>query len=103
MNSRDNMLFLLVGVAIGAGAAFLYAPRSGTETRAYLKSKAQEGSEYLEETTGAAMQSARDKVERVKKTAGNIIERAGLKDKVGEAVAVGKQVYRDAQDGAFES
>jgi len=97
------MLFLLVGVAIGAGAAFLYAPRSGPETRAYLKSKAQEGSDYIEETAGAAMQSAREKVERVKKVAGNIIDRTGLKDKVNEAVEAGKEAYRDAQDVAFES
>lgn len=103
MNSKDNMLFFLVGAGLGAAAALLYAPRSGEETRAYLKTKAQEGGDYIEETKGAAVRSVRDKVERVKKSASDAIDRVGLKDTVSEAVAAGKQAYLDAQDAAFES
>lgn len=103
MNSKDNMLFFIAGAAVGAAAAVLYAPRSGEETRAYLKSKAEEGGDYIEEARGAAMRSVKDKVERVKKTANNVIDRTGLKDTVDQAVEVGKQAYRDAQEGTLET
>lgn len=103
MNSKDNILFFLVGAAVGAAAAVLYAPQSGEETRAYLRSKAQEGGDYIEETKGAAMRSVRDKVERVKKTANDVIDRAGLKDTVSEAVEMGKRAYRETQEGTLEA
>ena len=35
-DSRDFLIGVLVGSAIGAAAALLYAPQSGTETRQLL-------------------------------------------------------------------
>ena len=36
-NAGDKLLFLLLGAAIGAVSALLFAPRSGEETRKMMK------------------------------------------------------------------
>lgn len=35
--------FLLTGIAVGTATALLFAPKSGKESRAYLKQKASDG------------------------------------------------------------
>ena len=43
-NSRSNkLIWLLTGLGIGAGVALLFAPKSGRETRNYIKNMADEG------------------------------------------------------------
>jgi hypothetical protein len=52
-------LFLL-GVAVGAGIALLYAPQSGDETRAALR----RGARRMKRTVRDAAEDARDEIER---------------------------------------
>ena len=64
-----SLLVFLLGVAVGATAAVMYAPASGAETRAQLA----------------------DKAEKLKGKAGEITERAvEWKDKVTSAVKSGQ-------------
>ncbi len=42
-NRGDKILWLLAGLGIGAGVALLFAPKSGKETRKYLKDMAEDG------------------------------------------------------------
>jgi gas vesicle protein len=66
---------LLIGGAIGAVAALLFAPRSGEETRAELRDKAME---YREK----AMETVNDTVSQAKSKASELTDRA--KDKADE-------------------
>jgi len=61
---------LIVGAALGLAIGFLFAPRSGTETRQLLKEKAEATREKaaaaarkVRETAGEAVKRARAKME----------------------------------------
>jgi len=43
----NSFLWFLAGLGVGAVVGVLYAPRSGNETREALRSKAEEGREYM--------------------------------------------------------
>jgi gas vesicle protein len=60
MADRDGNSFLwfLAGLGIGAIAGVLYAPRSGNETREALRTKAEEGREYVRERARQARDQA---------------------------------------------
>jgi len=60
MAERDGNSFLwfLAGLGIGAIAGVLYAPRSGNETREVLRTKAEEGREYVRERARQARDQA---------------------------------------------
>lgn len=45
MNSNRSLSFL-IGVAVGTAVGILIAPKSGSETRAFLKRKSEEGTDY---------------------------------------------------------
>ena len=49
-NKGEKVLWLLAGLGIGAGVALLFAPKSGKETRRYLKHMAEEGRDKVVET-----------------------------------------------------
>jgi gas vesicle protein len=60
----------LLGLAVGAGVALLFAPRSGEETRRELQRRAREVGDQaqdlvseLSESVGDTLQQAKDKVE----------------------------------------
>ena len=46
-NKANNAIWFVVGGAIGAGIALLYAPKSGRETRRLINRKAERGKLYL--------------------------------------------------------
>jgi len=48
-DSGNFAIGLILGVAIGVGIGMLYAPQTGSETRAMLKQKATEFSDRAEE------------------------------------------------------
>jgi gas vesicle protein len=45
--SLKELTYLGFGAAAGVAAAVLLAPRSGSETRGYLRSKAEDGTEFV--------------------------------------------------------
>ena len=74
--------YLLVGLALGAVVAVLFAPCSGEETRELIAEKAQDGMLY-----------AKDAIEDLKDRMNANVEEA--RGRVNEAVRAGRVAYRD--------
>lgn len=66
MNQEKSggMLWFLAGVALGAAAAMLVAPRSGAEVRDYLRSRAEGAKEFVSGTGMEYFERGRDLYER---------------------------------------
>lgn len=58
---------LLLGVAVGAGIALLFAPRSGVETRAELRRRAREAGDAAREAAQDVMDTAVGAVEEARR------------------------------------
>ncbi len=52
MKLTDRVLWLGIGVAVGAGIALLYAPRTGKETRRLIRKRADSVQRTVVDTTG---------------------------------------------------
>jgi hypothetical protein len=61
------MLAAVVGAAVGAGVALLFAPRSGKETRAWLAQRTRK----LQETTMSAYAQGKGAIQRAAKEIGS--------------------------------
>ncbi len=97
---KNGLSGFLLGLGVGIGIGILFAPKSGQETREYLKNKAGEGSDYLKQRGVDLKQTASDWVEKSK----DALSRQ--KQSIAEAVEAGRQAYREtvnqplAGDGA---
>ncbi len=60
MRTTEKIMWLLIGAAIGAGVALLYAPKTGKETRRFLRKKADRARETLEQTGEDLMDAGKD-------------------------------------------
>lgn len=87
--SRDGLANFFLGLGIGVGVGLLFAPKSGEETRDILLSKADEGKEYLKKQTSGLRESAGEMVDKGR----DVINRQ--KDTLNDAIAAGKQAYRE--------
>jgi gas vesicle protein len=88
-NGGAKFGYFLAGLGIGALIGILVAPRSGEETREYLR-------ERYEDTRDLAKQKARELRERT----GELVEKGKdfverQRESVEAAVDAGKQAYRD--------
>jgi HAD superfamily hydrolase (TIGR01509 family) len=75
MNS-SNALHFLLGLGTGIAAGILFAPKSGDETRDFLKSKSGEGASYARQTASDAIDLARQKADELRQTAAQTIDNA---------------------------
>ncbi|MSV27363.1 MAG: YtxH domain-containing protein [Bryobacterales bacterium] len=86
----DNKLsFFCLGLGLGVALGMLFAPKSGEETRELLLSKADEGKDFVLRSSETLRESAAGIVDRGKEALGQ------QKDKLSEAVAAGRQAYKD--------
>ena len=101
MEEKNGFVYFLLGLGVGVAAGILLAPRTGEETRQlladkagegadYLRSRAQDGTEFVKQRTGDVKQSAADLYDKGRTTV------ARQKDTLSAAVEAGKQAYRDA-------
>lgn len=90
MDDDNKFSYFFLGLGLGVAAGLLFAPKSGPETRDILRSKADEGKEYLRRRSTEVRDQAADALERGKSTV------ARQKDNLVAAVEAGKQAYRDA-------
>lgn len=88
----SGFIWFLAGLGIGAIVGVLYAPKSGEETREYLRRKGEEGREYVVSQAGRAREQANEWVDRGKEVIGQ------QRENWTQAVQAGKQAYRDATE-----
>lgn len=81
--------YFLAGLGLGAVVALLFAPRSGEETREYLRQRAEEGTETLRRRGRELRDLAEDYAEKGK----DFVERQ--RESVEAAVEAGKHAYRE--------
>ena len=86
---RGDVSCFLLGLGVGIGIGLLFAPKSGEETRGMLKSKAEEGKEYLKQRGAELRDSASDLIDKGREAVSR------QRDNLMEAVEAGKQAYRD--------
>ena len=70
----EKMVWFLVGAAIGAAVALLYAPQSGERTRRLIGRKAREGREALAESGRELMDRGRELYEKGRRVADDAAE-----------------------------
>jgi gas vesicle protein len=90
MDDDNKFSYFFLGLGLGVAAGLLFAPKSGPETRDLLRSKADEGKEYLRRRGNEVRDQAADALERGKSTVSR------QRDNLVAAVEAGKQAYREA-------
>jgi gas vesicle protein len=90
MTDESKFSYFFLGLGVGVAVGILFAPQSGEDTRALLRSKAGEGTDYLKKQGETIRDSAGEMVEKGKANLG------WQKDQLIAAVEAGKQAYRDA-------
>ncbi len=90
MEDDNKLSYFFLGLGLGVAVGVLFAPKSGAETRDFLRSKAEEGTDFVKRRAEDLRDTAADAVDRSKDT----IRRH--KDNLSAAVDAGKQAYREA-------
>ena len=90
MEDDNKLSYFFLGLGLGVAAGVLFAPKSGAETREFLRSKAEEGTDYVKQRADDLKETAAETLERSKQT----IQKQ--KDNLAAAVEAGKQAYREA-------
>src|SRR5438309_10412870 len=93
-SNNNSFLWFLAGLGVGAMAGVLYAPRSGNETRDALRSKAEEGREFVRARARDARSQANDWVDLGREVLNQ------QKDKFRACCAAGRQASHDANADA---
>jgi len=94
---EDNKLsYFLLGLGMGVGVGLLFAPKSGQETREMLKTKANEGRDYLRQKGDEVRERTTDMLSRGREAF------RSQKDNLASALEAGKQAYRQTVDGSTE-
>ena len=73
--NRDGLANFVLGLGIGVGLGLLFAPKSGEETREILRTKADEGKDFLKKQAADLRESAGDMVDKSKEALAAAIER----------------------------
>jgi gas vesicle protein len=82
----------LAGLGVGVAIGMLFAPRTGGETREYIKGKAGEGKEFIKHRSTELRDQAGEIFEKGKEALGR------QKEHVGDAMEAGRQAYRETRD-----
>jgi gas vesicle protein len=90
MDDDNKFSYFFLGLGLGVAVGLLFAPKTGAETRDLIRSKADEGKEYLKRRTVDLKDSANDVVEKGRSAVNR------QRDNLTAAVEAGKQAYRDA-------
>jgi gas vesicle protein len=90
MEDEGKVSYFFLGLGVGIAVGILFAPKSGSETRELIRTKADDSREYL-----------RRRSEELREQAGEAVERSKTalrtqKDQLSAAVEAGKQAYKEA-------
>jgi len=87
-SGTNSILAFLLGGAIGAGLALLYAPSSGEQTRRRIKEGIDRAKGHAVEGYEAALEDAQERIEAAKGFAYD------KRDEVKAAIEAGKDAYQ---------
>lgn len=90
MDEDKKLSYFFLGLGIGVAVGILFAPQAGDETREIIRSKADEGKDYLKRRSEELRGTAEELVDRSKSAM------ARQKENLAAAVDAGRQAYRDA-------
>jgi len=90
MDDDNKFSYFFLGLGLGVAVGLLFAPKSGTETRELIRSKADEGRDYLKKRSADLRDQANDAIDKGRSAV------AKQRDNISAAVEAGKQAYRDA-------
>jgi gas vesicle protein len=90
MEDDSKLSYFFLGMGLGVAVGVLFAPKSGTETREFIKSKANESVDYVKRRGDDLKGTASETIDRGKET----LRRH--KDNLSAAVEAGKQAYRES-------
>ena len=90
MEDDSKLSFFFLGLGVGVAVGVLFAPKAGTETRGFIRDKANEGVDYVKRRGEDLRETATETLERTKE------KLRRQKDNLAAAVDAGKQAYRDA-------
>jgi gas vesicle protein len=101
MEQKSGIGYFLLGLGVGVAAGILWAPRAGEETRQLIADKANEGADLLRTRTQEGKEYVRQQADSLKDSAADVLERGRStvirqKENLTAAVEAGKQAYRDA-------
>ena len=89
---KNGLSSFLLGLGVGVGIGMLLAPKSGEETREFLKTKAGEGTDFLKQKSGDIKQTATEWVDKSR----DVLSRQ--KDNLSDAMEAGRQAYRETMN-----
>jgi gas vesicle protein len=90
MDDDNKFSYFFLGLGLGVAVGVLFAPKSGAETRDLIRSKAEEGTDYVKRRGSELRETATEAIQRSKQTL------ARQKENLSAAVDAGKQAYREA-------
>lgn len=94
MAEENKFAYFAFGLGVGLAIGVLFAPKSGEETREYIRTKAGEGRDYLKRRTDEVRESAGETVERGRSALSR------HREHLSAAVEAGRQAYREAVSGS---
>ena len=89
MEEDKRISYFCLGLGIGVAVGILFAPKSGEETRLLLRSKADEGTDYLKRRSDELRESAVDLADKSK------LALQRQKEQLAAAVEAGRQAYKE--------
>src|SRR5690242_69121 len=89
-NAGYGLVMFLLGAAVGAGVALLYAPQEGGQTRRVIGEKASEYRDKATEMTSTVAQTAKEKINQ-------------LSDKASDLLSRGQQAAQDTAQSAADT
>lgn len=92
MEDDNKFSYFFLGLGLGIAVGVLFAPKSGEETREFIRSKTKEGADYVKRRGEELRDVAEDAIDRSRDT----LRRQ--KDTLTAAVDAGRQAYRDAMN-----
>lgn len=102
-DSRNGLGMMLLGLAVGAGAALLLAPASGQDTRDRISREARRAGRKVKDMTDSLGEQVTERVGRTRSQFDEQVERArgaiGARvTSVGEAIEAGREAAEDSRD-----
>ena len=90
MEDESRLSYFFLGLGLGVAVGVLFAPKSGAETREFIRAKAGEGVDFVKQRSEDFRDTAAETLDRSK----DALRRQ--RDSLSAAVDAGKQAYRDA-------